>query len=73
MLRAVLFDLDGVLADTERLHWAAYAEVLRGYGVEVGIEEYRRHFIARGGGPEYACRTYRLPLTPDELVVLRAR
>jgi HAD superfamily hydrolase (TIGR01509 family) len=72
MLRAVLFDLDGVLADTERLHWAAYAEVLRTYGVEVGIEEYRRHFIARGGGPEYACRTYRLPLTPDELRARKA-
>jgi len=24
VIRAVLFDLDGVLADTERLQWAAY-------------------------------------------------
>ena len=63
----MLFDLDGVLADTEPLHWAAYREVLLELGVDVGIEEYRRRFISQGGGPEYACETYRLPLTPDEL------
>jgi len=63
----VLFDLDGVLADTEPLHWAAYREVLLELGVDIGIEEYRRRFISQGGGPEYACETYRLPLTADEL------
>jgi HAD superfamily hydrolase (TIGR01509 family) len=66
-LRGVLFDLDGVLADTERLHWRAYREVLLELGVDVGLEEYRLHWIAEGGGPEYACRQYRLPLTPDQL------
>jgi HAD superfamily hydrolase (TIGR01509 family) len=63
----VLFDLDGVLADTEPLHWAAYREVLLELGVDVGMDEYRHRFISRGGGPEYACETYRLPLTADEL------
>ena len=66
-VRGVLFDLDGVLADTEPLHWAAYREVLLELGVDVGIEEYRRRFISQGGGPEYACETYRLPFGPDEL------
>lgn len=72
MIRGVVFDLDGVLADTERLHWAVYREVLLELGVDVGLEEYRRHWIAEGGGPEYACRHYRLPLTPDELRALKA-
>jgi HAD superfamily hydrolase (TIGR01509 family) len=72
VIRAVLFDLDGVLADTERIHWAAYRRVLAEHGVDVGLEEYRRHFIAQGGGPEYACRTYGLPLTPDELRAAKA-
>jgi HAD superfamily hydrolase (TIGR01509 family) len=67
MIRGVLFDLDGVLADSERIQWAAYRRVLAGFGVDVGIEEYRVHWIATGGGPEYACRTYRLPITPAEL------
>ncbi len=72
MIRGVVFDLDGVIADTERLQWAAYREVLRAYGVDVGLEEYRRQFIALGSGPEYACRTYGLTVTPDELRALKA-
>jgi HAD superfamily hydrolase (TIGR01509 family) len=67
MIRAVLFDLDGTLADTERLHWAAYRAVLLTFGVDVGLEEYRRHWIAVEGGSDYACRTYRLPIGPAEL------
>lgn len=63
----MLFDLDGVLADTEPLHWAAFREVLLELGVDIGIEEYRHRFISNGGGPEYACETYRLPLSADEL------
>jgi HAD superfamily hydrolase (TIGR01509 family) len=67
MIRGVLFDLDGVLADSERLQWAAYRRVLAEFGVDVGMDEYRVHWIATGGGPEYACRTYGLPITPAEL------
>ena len=67
MISAILFDLDGTLADTERLHWQAYRTVILEHGVDIGLEEYRRHFIAADGGPEYACRTYRLPITPAEL------
>ena len=72
MIRGVIFDLDGVIADTERLQWAAYRDVLLGFGVDVGIEEYRRHWIRDGLGPEYACRTYALPIDPDELRVRKA-
>jgi HAD superfamily hydrolase (TIGR01509 family) len=72
VIRAVLFDLDGVLADTEPLQWAAYRRVLLPFGVDVGLEEYRREWIATGVGPEYACRTYRLPVGPDELRARKA-
>ncbi|HUE30747.1 MAG TPA: HAD family phosphatase [Verrucomicrobiae bacterium] len=72
MVRGVIFDLDGVLADTERLQWQAYRRVLGDYGVDVGLEEYRRHWIAGGFGPEYACRTYALPIGPDELRARKA-
>jgi HAD superfamily hydrolase (TIGR01509 family) len=67
MIRGIAFDLDGVLADTERLHFAAYREVLLELGVDIGIEEYRVRFIARGGGPAWACEKYDLPFGPDEL------
>jgi HAD superfamily hydrolase (TIGR01509 family) len=71
-IQAILFDLDGTLVDSERLQWRAYTDVLRTFGVEVGIDEYRRHWIAVEGGPEYACRTYRLPIDAAELRVRKA-
>jgi HAD superfamily hydrolase (TIGR01509 family) len=67
VIRAVLFDMDGTLADTERLQWESYRCVLRTYGVDVGLDEYRRHWIAVAGGPEYAIRTYHLPIGVAEL------
>jgi HAD superfamily hydrolase (TIGR01509 family) len=72
VIRGVIFDLDGVIADTERLQWEAYRRVLREFGVEVGLEEYRREWIATGAGPEWACRTYALPFGPDELRARKA-
>lgn len=72
MVRGVVFDLDGVLADTERLQWAAYRQVLAEFGVDVSLDEYSREWIRTGFGPEYACRTYRLPMTPDELRARKA-
>jgi HAD superfamily hydrolase (TIGR01509 family) len=71
-LRGVLFDLDGTLADTEPLQWEAYRRVLAPFGVDVGVEEYRRHWIAVEGGAEYACRTYALPIDAAELRVRKA-
>jgi HAD superfamily hydrolase (TIGR01509 family) len=66
-IRGVVFDLDGTLADTEPLQWEAYRRALRPFGVDVGLEEYCRHWIAAEGGAEYACRTYALPIGPGEL------
>jgi len=45
MIRAVIFDLDGTLVDTEPIHFAAYAAVLRAEGVELTREEYFGRFI----------------------------
>lgn len=70
MIRGVVFDLDGTLADTEPLQWEAYRQVLAPFGVDVGREEYADHWIAVAGGAEYACRTYGLPIDAD---ALRAR
>jgi beta-phosphoglucomutase len=70
VIRGVVFDLDGVIADTEPLHWRASQQVLRECGVEIDLDEYRRQWIARGGGWERACRVYTLRLTPE---AVRAR
>jgi HAD superfamily hydrolase (TIGR01509 family) len=73
VIRGVVFDLDGTLADTEPLQWAATRATLLELGVDVGVEEYRRHWIAVAGGAEYACRTYALPVSPEELRARKAR
>lgn len=43
--RFVIFDFDGVIADTERLHLAALQEVLAPRGVTLGVEEYESGYL----------------------------
>jgi beta-phosphoglucomutase len=45
MLRAVIFDFDGVITDTEILHLEAFNEVLSKYKVEITREEYYREYL----------------------------
>jgi len=42
MPKALVFDYDGVLADTERLHWKSWAEMLLPYDLRLTWEDYRR-------------------------------
>lgn len=44
-LQAVVFDCDGVLVDTEPLHYKAYQEVLRPLGLGFDYERYLGHYI----------------------------
>jgi len=64
---AVIFDLDGVIVDSEGLQYASYQQVLGRFGVEISRDEYAREWIAKGGGPAYAVLTYNLPVSPDEI------
>jgi beta-phosphoglucomutase len=42
---SILFDFDGVLADTEPIHWACWAETLAPLTIELSWETYRTHCI----------------------------
>jgi HAD superfamily hydrolase (TIGR01509 family) len=42
---AILFDFDGVLADTEPLHHAAWAQALAPHGLELDWPTYREHCV----------------------------
>lgn len=44
-VRAIMFDLDGTLADTERLHFEAYKIVLGGEGIELAADDYFSRLI----------------------------
>lgn len=45
MIRTILFDLDGTLADTEPLHFIGFSETLRAEGIELSREEYFSRLI----------------------------
>jgi beta-phosphoglucomutase len=40
VVRAIIFDLDGTIADTEGLHFEAFNEVLRPQGIEIARDDY---------------------------------
>ncbi len=44
MLRAIIFDFDGVICDTEPLHYRAFAQVLATIPVPLSEEEYFAHY-----------------------------
>ena len=68
----VIFDLDGVLIDSEGLYYRAYTEVLKPYGVTVTQREYEEYWIAQGIGPEYIVEKNNLSVAPDTLRKLRS-
>lgn len=45
MIRAVIFDLDGTLVDTEPLHFAAFNEVLQPDAIRIEFGDYTRRLI----------------------------
>jgi len=45
MIKAVVFDFDGVLANSEPLHLLAYQEVFASLGVELSREEYYADYL----------------------------
>lgn len=47
MLRALLFDLDGTLADTDALHMPTWVDALEPYGIKVDEEFYRQRISGR--------------------------
>lgn len=45
MLRAVIFDFDGVITDSEILHFRAFNQVLAQYGIELTKQEYYKTYL----------------------------
>ena len=44
MLKAVIFDMDGVIIDSEPFHWEVNKRLFKSLGIEISEEEYR-HYI----------------------------
>jgi HAD superfamily hydrolase (TIGR01509 family) len=69
MITTVIFDLDGLLADTERLHCLAYQEALQVHGTFLTDDEYAEHWVRSGRGIGEWITDHGLNLDP---IVLRA-
>ncbi|ACE83398.1 HAD family hydrolase [Cellvibrio japonicus] len=44
MLKAILFDHDGTLVDSEEVHYQLWREIMRAYAVDLSAEEYRDYY-----------------------------
>ena len=67
--KGLVFDLDGVLIDTEYFQWQGWVEPLRKHGVEMTKEDYF-HYIGRNAPEidEELIRDYHLNLKKGELM-----
>src|SRR5215212_3125108 len=64
MYGALLFDLDGTLADTDSVHLPAWVDVLEPYGVQVDEASYKESISGRTTGE--IIRTLLPDLTDEE-------
>jgi HAD superfamily hydrolase (TIGR01509 family) len=65
MINTVIFDLDGLLADTEKLHLSTYKTVFSKLGFELSDEEYANHWIRDGQGTDAFVEKWQLDIDPD--------
>lgn len=50
MITGIIFDLDGLLADTEKLHCLAYQTAMKEHGFALSELDYAEHWVRRGDG-----------------------
>jgi HAD superfamily hydrolase (TIGR01509 family) len=62
--RAVIFDFDGVLADSEKWHFVTYSEVFTRYGHTIDEEEYYKYWTSLGQGAKGEIERHGLDLDP---------
>ena len=73
MIHAVIFDLDGLLADTECLHCRAYQMALLEHGVELRDWDYAEHWVRYGKGIADWIAMRGLELDPHALRLRKAQ
>jgi beta-phosphoglucomutase len=73
MITTVIFDLDGLLADTEPLHCRAYQEALQSKGATLTETEYVEHWVRHGKGIVDWIADHGLNLDAHELRALKSK
>ena len=65
--KAVIFDFDNVIVDSEPFHHRAYSKVFASKGHEIDIDEYWIEWTSLGGGAEGEIERYGLDLDPGDI------
>ena len=70
MLKAVIFDFDGVVSDSEMLHYKALNEILIKYGIDVPKKVHWQKYLGYGDieNIEAVSRDYDMGLTDEQIV-----
>src|SRR4051812_30307299 len=73
--RAVLFDFDGVIVNSEPLHFYAFNEVLKAHHIDLSEDEYYRELIGFDdrGAFRHLFAKRGLPLAPGTMLALLTR
>ncbi len=74
MLKAVLFDMDGVIVDSEPLHHKAYKKMFQEFDITVSKELYAT-FTGKATFPicEQICKEFNLEVSPEVLVASKRK
>ena len=68
MKNTVIFDLDGLLIDSEIISWQLYQELTAKYNASMSLEEYVRNYSGKTGltNMKLLLENYKLPITLEE-------
>jgi beta-phosphoglucomutase family hydrolase len=67
MITTIIFDLDGLLSDTETLHMHAHQEVWRSHGIDISDNLYAEHWIRKGKGIKEFISNHKLNLVESTI------
>ena len=73
-IKAILYDHDGTLVDSEKAHYQMWKDILHKYNVELSLEEYINKYsgIPTEANAKLIARNYFLTVTSEQLSIAKA-